>query len=151
MTLSGARRLPSRPTGRMIGGCWSRPLTGTLARVITSDWLAYALGKPGAWRDEPWENDVVAKVGDRIFVFLGGSGSGEITSIGVKCGDREEADEWLLRYPEDAVKMAYIGQHGWNTLVVGSRIPDDELRDAIDTSYELIVAKLPKRVRESLS
>jgi predicted DNA-binding protein (MmcQ/YjbR family) len=34
--------------------------------------------------------------------------------------------------------------------VVGSRIPDDELRDAIDTSYELIVAKLPKRVRDTL-
>lgn len=115
-----------------------------------TDWLNYALAKPGARRDEPWENDVVAKVGEKIFVFLGGSGSGEVTSVGVKCGDRETADEWLLRYPEDAVKMAYIGQHGWNTLVVGSRIPDDEIADAIDTSYELIVAKLPKRVRDSL-
>jgi predicted DNA-binding protein (MmcQ/YjbR family) len=115
-----------------------------------TDWLAYALDKPGARRDEPWENDVVAKVGDKIFAFLGGSGSGGVTSIGVKCGNREIADEWLLRYPEDATKMAYIGQHGWNNLAVGSGIPDDELRDAIDTSYELIVAKLPKRIRDGL-
>jgi predicted DNA-binding protein (MmcQ/YjbR family) len=62
-----------------------------------TDWKAYALGKPGAWPDEPWEGDLVAKVGDKIFVFLGGSGDGEVTSLGVKCGDREAADEWLLR------------------------------------------------------
>jgi predicted DNA-binding protein (MmcQ/YjbR family) len=92
----------------------------------------------------------VAKVGDKIFVFLGRSGNGKVSSLGVKCGDREAADEWLLRYPDDAARMAYIGQHGWNTLTVGSQIPDDELRDAIDTSYELIVGRLPKRVRETL-
>ena len=37
------------------------------------DVLAYCLAKPGAWQDEPWEGDVVAKVGDKIFAFLGGS------------------------------------------------------------------------------
>lgn len=44
--------------------------------------------------------------------------------MGVKCGtNRDEADEWLLRYPDDAVVMAYIGRSGWNTLTVGSGIP----------------------------
>ena len=32
--------------------------------------------------------------------------------------------------------MAYIGRHGWNTLRVGGAIPDDALREAVDTSYE---------------
>ena len=36
---------------------------------------AYALGKPGAWSDQPWEGDHVAKVGPgergKIFAFLG--------------------------------------------------------------------------------
>ena len=27
----------------------------------------YCLAKAGAWEDEPWEGDVVAKVGDKIF------------------------------------------------------------------------------------
>ena len=31
----------------------------------------YCLHKPGAWQDEPWEGDVVAKVGSKIFAFLG--------------------------------------------------------------------------------
>jgi predicted DNA-binding protein (MmcQ/YjbR family) len=105
--------------------------------------LAYCLTKPGAWQDEPWDGDVVAKVGPKIFAFVGGG-----TSIGVKCGaSREEADEWLARYPDDAAVMAYIGRSGWNTLRVGGAIPDDELLEAIDTSYDAVVAKLPKKDR----
>ncbi|WP_138413392.1 MmcQ/YjbR family DNA-binding protein [Sinomonas gamaensis] len=103
---------------------------------------SYCLAKPGAWLDEPWEGDVVAKVGDRIFAFTG------VSSVGVKCGvGREEADEWLFQYPDDAVKMAYLGRSGWNTLRMGGAIPDDEIRDAIDGSYALVVAKLPKSKR----
>ena len=108
---------------------------------------AYALAKPGAWPDTPWEDDQVAKVSDgsgggKIFAFLGSE------SVGVKCGaSREEADEWLLRYPEDASVMAYIGRSGWNSLRIDRGIPDDELREAVDVSYELVVAKIPRKHR----
>jgi predicted DNA-binding protein (MmcQ/YjbR family) len=101
----------------------------------------HALGKPGAWADQPWEGDHVAKVGEKIFCFLGE------TSIGVKCGTRVEADEWLAEYPDDASVMAYIGRHGWNTLAIGGAIPDEALREAVDTSYDLVLATLPKSRR----
>ena len=107
--------------------------------------LGYCLAKPGAWQDEPWEGDVVAKVGGKIFAFLG---SGDTASVGLKCGtSREAADEWLLRYPGDATVMAYIGRSGWNTLRLGGTIPDDELLEAIDASYAAVVSKLPKKDR----
>ena len=35
------------------------------------DLLEHCLAKPGAWQDEPWEGDVVVKVGPKIFAFLG--------------------------------------------------------------------------------
>ncbi|HEX2824287.1 MAG TPA: MmcQ/YjbR family DNA-binding protein [Streptosporangiaceae bacterium] len=109
------------------------------------DALAYCLAKPGAWQDEPWEGDVVAKVGSKIFAFLG---SGTAASVGLKCGaSRETADEWLLRYPEDARVMAYIGRSGWNTLLIGGAIPDDEITEAIDASYTAVVSKLPRKDR----
>jgi len=102
----------------------------------------YSLAKPGAWEDEPWEGDSVAKVGGKIFAFLG------TESLGLKCGpNRDVADEWIRRFPDDATVMAYIGRHGWNTLRVGGAIPDDELREAIDASYETVVSKLPKKER----
>jgi predicted DNA-binding protein (MmcQ/YjbR family) len=111
--------------------------------MTSEELLAYCLAKPGAWEDQPWENDVVAKVDEKIFAFLG-DGSG----VGVKCGrNRDEADEWLIRYPNDASVMAYIGRSGWNRLNVNGAIPDDEVREAIDDSYATVVAKLPKSRR----
>ena len=96
--------------------------------MSVTQWLGYCLAKPGAWQDEPWAGEVVAKVG-------------------LKCGDRETADLLLDRYRGAASKTAYIGQHGWNTFTLDGTIPADEMQDLIDTSYQLIVAKLPKSKR----
>ena len=111
---------------------------------MAQNWWAYCLAKPGAWPDEPWEGDLVAKVGSKIFAFGGGEAA---AGLGLKCGDRETADLLIERYPGAVQKMAYIGQHGWNTIALDGTIPDDEISELIDTSYALIVAKLPKKDR----
>jgi predicted DNA-binding protein (MmcQ/YjbR family) len=110
--------------------------------VTHEELVAYCLAKPGAVEDEPWEGDVVAKVGGKIFAFLGGRG------LGVKCGATEdEAAELRHRYPEHVTVMPYIGRHGWNSVRVDGAIPDEELRELVDESYDAIVAKLPRRLR----
>ncbi|MEQ4304890.1 MmcQ/YjbR family DNA-binding protein [Plantactinospora sp. B6F1] len=53
-----------------------------------AEMLAYCLAKPGAWQGEPWEGDVVVKVGPRIFAFLGQESR---SSVGVKCGPNRKA------------------------------------------------------------
>ena len=104
----------------------------------------HCLAKPGAWPDEPWEGDQGAKVGAKIFAFMGSE------TVGLKCGaSREEADEWLARFPDDASVMAYIGRSGWNTLRIDGAIPDADLREAVDASYDAVVAKLPRKDRPS--
>ena len=109
------------------------------------DLLAHCLAKPGAWQDEPWDGDVVVKVASKIFAFLGAE---QTAAVGLKCGPtREAADEWLLRYPGDASAMAYLGRSGWNSLRLRGAIPDDELLDAVDVSYDAVVSKLPKKDR----
>nr|WP_179665604.1 MmcQ/YjbR family DNA-binding protein [Nocardioides panaciterrulae] len=107
----------------------------------------HCLAKPGAWADNPWDHEhPVIKVGPegaaKIFAFLGTDG------VGVKAGaTREVADEWLHRYPGAASVMAYIGRSGWNDLSFGGEIPDDELLEAVDESYRLVVEKLPRKHR----
>ena len=107
---------------------------------------AYCLAKPGAWPDFPWEHDhPVIKVGP------GGaarsSRSSAPSGVGVKGGaTREVADEWLDRFPGGATVMRYIGRSGWNDLTSGA-IPDEELLEAVDESYRLVVGKLPKKHR----
>ncbi|GGO69131.1 MmcQ/YjbR family DNA-binding protein [Nocardioides deserti] len=105
---------------------------------------AHCLAKPGAWPDDPWGHEhPVVKVGPvgraKIFAFLRADG------VGVKAGSREVADEWLDRHPGKAHVMAYIGRSGWNDLSYD--IPDDELLEAVDESYRLVVETLPRKHR----
>lgn len=110
------------------------------------DLTALSAALPGAWPDNPWGHEhPVFKVGPgergKIFVFCRADG------LGVKCGSREEADEWVLRYPDDVSVMAYIGRSGWNDLRFGGAIADDELIEALHESYRLVVEGLPKKYR----
>jgi predicted DNA-binding protein (MmcQ/YjbR family) len=111
-------------------------------RLTGKELLEHCLAKPGAWQDEPWEGDVVAKVSEKIFAFLGDG------SVGIKCGaNRDEADELVDAYPDDVSKMAYIGRSGWNTVRLGGAVPDDEILELVDASYTTVVGKLPKSRR----
>jgi predicted DNA-binding protein (MmcQ/YjbR family) len=111
--------------------------------VTPQELLEHCLAKPGAWPDDPWGHEwPVVKVGPKIFAFVGA------TKVGVKAGpNREVADEWLQRHPDDASVMAYIGRSGWNDLALGGGIDDDELLEAVDESYRLVVLGLPKKHR----
>ena len=69
-------------------------------------------------------------------------------TVGVKCGKgRAEADEWIEEFPDEVTVSPYIGRHGWNVLRIGGAIPVEALVEAIDTSYDLVVATLPKSQR----
>ena len=105
--------------------------------------LAYCLDKPGAWPDNPWGHEhPVVKVGPgeaRQDLRLprrrrsGGQGRGHAAT---------SPTSGSQRYPDDASVMAYIGRSGWNDLAFGGAIPDDELMDAVDESYRLVVSKI---------
>lgn len=129
------------------GRRWSRPddYPAEVARMTLDQLLDYCLAKPGAWTDRPFGDDLVVKVAEKIFAFTNED------VVAVKCGgsrqDDPSADEWLRQYPEDATVMAYLGRSGWNSLRLRGAIPDLELRDAVDTSYELVVARLPRSRR----
>ena len=111
------------PAGGVVSGSGRAPaLARTIVAPVTSfdaDALRdHCLAKPGAWADQPWDGDYVAKVGDKIFAFLGSD------SVGLKCGaNRAEADEWLLQFPDDASVMPYIGRSGLEHPAAGWRDP----------------------------
>lgn len=111
-----------------------------------SEILDYCLTKPGSRLDQPWDDTYVVKVADKIFAFLPNDEA--TATIGLKCGlTREEADEWLQDFPDDAAPMPYLGHRGWNSLRVRGSISEHDLLGAIDASYYLVVSKLPKSRR----
>jgi len=111
--------------------------------VTRDELIAYCLGKPGAEETYPWgEEELVAKVGGKGFAFIGPG------SVGVKCGrDASEAAEWRDRYPGVITQSAYVGRYGWNSVPLDGAVPDDEVRELLDGSYDAAVAALPKSRR----
>ena len=107
--------------------------------------VAQCLAKPGAEETYPWgDAELVVKVGGKAFAFIGLSEA----TVGLKCGaTAEEAGEWRDRYPEDVAISDYIGRYGWNRVTIGGTIPDDDLLELLASSYDAIVAKLPKSRR----
>jgi predicted DNA-binding protein (MmcQ/YjbR family) len=118
----------------------------TLRPVRRDEVIDYCLAKPGAQETYPWgDEDLVVKVGDKAFAFIGMDGD----SVTVKCGrNADEAAELRLRYPDDVQVSHYIGRYGWNSVrYAGGAVPADEVRELVDRSYESIVAKLPRSKR----
>ncbi|WP_328617510.1 MmcQ/YjbR family DNA-binding protein [Amycolatopsis sp. NBC_00355] len=108
--------------------------------------VAYCLGLPGAEETYPFGDHVlVAKVGGKGFAFIGQEEPG---SVAVKCGaTREEAAELRERHPEAVTAMDYLGRYGWNRVRLDAGVPDAELEELLDASYEAIVKKLPRAKR----
>ena len=106
--------------------------------------MRYALTKPGAWPDSPWAEDhELAKVGSKIFLFPGRV-DGRSTII-VKNTEVAVA-ELTQRYPELAGPAPYLSKRLWVRVYI-EELPDEEVRELIDDSYDQVVAKLRKSER----
>jgi len=107
----------------------------------------YCLSKPGATEDMPFGEDVlVFKVGGKMFAV---APLDEVpATANLKC-DPDLALELRDRYEQ--VRPGYhMNKKHWNTVEIDSGIPDAELRNMIDHSYELVVQRLPDAKRQLL-
>jgi predicted DNA-binding protein (MmcQ/YjbR family) len=106
--------------------------------------LALCAGMPGAVEDYPFGDGVaVFKVGGRMFALV--PLDGEPGTVNLKC-DPDLA--LALRAQYAAVRPGYHqDKRHWNTVELDGSIDDEELREMIDHSYELVVARLPRAER----
>jgi predicted DNA-binding protein (MmcQ/YjbR family) len=101
----------------------------------------YCLTKQDATEGMPFgETVVVFKVGGKMFAL---AALNEVpTTVNLKC-DPDLALELRDRYEQ--VRPGYhMNKKHWNTVELGTGIPDAEIRKMIDQSYELVVKSLPK-------
>jgi predicted DNA-binding protein (MmcQ/YjbR family) len=114
--------------------------TGELAKNLDAI-RAFALGLPGAWEDWPWEEDATAKVGKKVFAFLGPEGEpDERHTITVKLP--ESAEQALLL--DCCQPTGYgLGRANWVTIRVGAADcpPLEVLLDWVEESYRTIAPK----------
>ncbi|MEL6271463.1 MAG: MmcQ/YjbR family DNA-binding protein [Chloroflexota bacterium] len=102
----------------------------------------------GATEDRPFGPDtLVYKVMGKLFALIGADP--EDNSVNLKCDPEHSV---ILRnvYPDDVKPGYHMNKKHWNTVTIDGAVPDDELRDMIRESYDLVVAKLKKTEREAL-
>lgn len=106
----------------------------------------YCLKKKGTTEGFPFGDDtLVFKVMNKMFALSNLEGQ---LRINLKC-DPERAIE--LREQYLAVLPGYhMNKQQWNTVVVDGSVSDKLIREWIDHSYDLIVAKLTKAKQEEL-
>jgi predicted DNA-binding protein (MmcQ/YjbR family) len=110
-----------------------------------SDLLQFALTLPEAWEDLPWEEDLVAKVGKKVFVFFGSASRPK--SMGVKL---PRSGGYALSLSCAEPSGYGLGRSGWVTVHLDGRdAPDSELlHEWIVESY---CAVAPKRLSKQLN
>ncbi len=106
---------------------------------------AYCLSKAAAAEDFPFGDDpAVMKVMGKVFALLPLGG----TTISLKC---DPTWATILRETYPAVTPGYhLNKKHWNSIALDGSVPDDEIRDMVDHSYELVVKGLTRAQREAL-
>ena len=106
----------------------------------------YCLSKPGVTEEFPFDqNTLVFKVMGKMFALTSVE---SFEFINLKC-DPEKAIELRETYP--GVSPGYhMSKKHWNSVVTDHSIPDPLMKEWIDTSYDLIVQSLPKKLKEEL-
>lgn len=103
----------------------------------------YCLGKQGATEDFPFdETTLVFRVENRIFAI---TDLDNTEWFCVKC-DADRAIELRDSYPQIAPAW-HMNKKYWNQMDI-ERLPDSLVCELIDHSYDEVLKKLPKKIRE---
>ncbi len=107
----------------------------------------YCLIKPGTTEETPFGPDtLVFKVMGKMYAL---TGIESFEFINLKC-DPEYAIELREQYDGSIRPGYHMNKKQWNSVDTDGSVPDNLIKQLIDDSYDLIAAKLPKKVKEEL-
>ncbi|MFY0673708.1 MAG: MmcQ/YjbR family DNA-binding protein [Bacteroidia bacterium] len=107
---------------------------------------SYCLSKKASSESFPFgEDTLVFKVAGKMFALVDVV---EAFSVNLKCNP-EKALELRAQFPEDIRPGYHMNKKHWNTVVLRSRLSNNEIKELIDHSYNLVVKSLTKKAKES--
>jgi predicted DNA-binding protein (MmcQ/YjbR family) len=106
------------------------------------EWMRkLCLSLPDATENIQWDEDLCFKVRGKLFTIVDLS-QGNLAPVCFKCTP-EKFDE-LLEI-EGISQAPYVGRYKWVLLANSNVLPSTELEALIRQSYDLVVAKAPKK------
>jgi predicted DNA-binding protein (MmcQ/YjbR family) len=109
------------------------------------DFLQELCGKwPGVTTDVKWGNDYVFSVAEKMFCV---SSMEQPPKIAFKVND-EQFEELSMR--DGFMPAPYMARNKWVLITNPGKLSRKEWEDFVTQSYELVKARLPKKLQESL-
>lgn len=106
---------------------------------------AYCLSFPNVTEDVQWENDLLFRIGKKMFAVAALEASDHVLSF--KCTPEKFAE---LTERDGIVPAPYVARYHWVALESFDALKEAELKALLRNSYEMVLAKLPKKLREQL-
>jgi predicted DNA-binding protein (MmcQ/YjbR family) len=106
---------------------------------------AYCLSFPNVTEDVQWENDLLFRIGRKMFAVAALEASDHVLSF--KCTPEKFAE---LTERDGIVPAPYVARYHWVALESFDALKETELKALLRNSYEMVLAKLPKKLREHL-
>jgi predicted DNA-binding protein (MmcQ/YjbR family) len=111
------------------------------------DWLReLCLSFPGVTEQIQWGNDLLFKVGGKMFAVA------PLEPAPVRLSFKASPENFaeLTERPR-IIPAPYLARAQWVALESSDAMPRNELAGLLRESYELVAGRLPKKIRESLS
>lgn len=107
----------------------------------------YCLSLPHATERVQWGDDLLFCIADKMFTVLALDPSHGVC-LSFKCTPEVFAE---LTERDGIIPAPYVARYHWVALERFSALRDSELKSLIKNSYELVLAKLPKKARIRLN
>ena len=106
----------------------------------------HCLSFPGATEHQIWQGDLTFKVGNKMFAHT----VLEVAPVWLSFKTSDEKFAELVER-QNVIPAPYLARAKWVALESRDAIPAQELRELLREAYDLVVAKLPRKIQASLT
>jgi predicted DNA-binding protein (MmcQ/YjbR family) len=106
----------------------------------------FCLSLPNVTEDVQWKSDLLFRIGNKMFAVLSLEPASD-HCMSFKCTPEKFAE---LIEREGIVPAPYVARYHWVALARFNALKDSELKPLLKNSYEMVLAKLPKKVADKL-
>jgi predicted DNA-binding protein (MmcQ/YjbR family) len=107
---------------------------------------SFCLSLPNTDEKVQWGNDLLFRIGEKMFAVAALEPSHGV-ALSFKCTPEMFAE--LIERP-GIIPAPYMARHHWVGLERFDALPDRELKPLLSNSYQLVLEKLPKKLRMEL-
>ena len=106
----------------------------------------FCLALPHVDEKVQWGSDLLFRVGEKMFAVAALEPSHGV-ALSFKCTPEKFAE---LVEQEGIIPAPYMARHHWVGLERFDALPDRELKPLLTSAYQMVLEKLPRKVRASL-